>query len=47
MGLGIFISVSLLEATGAQLSFENAPKGGAVVRVSWPRTILEAHGTEG
>lgn len=42
MGLGIFISVNLLEATGASLNFTNAHKGGAVISVSWPRSVLEA-----
>jgi two-component system sensor histidine kinase RegB len=40
MGLGIFISVSLLEGTGASLRFFNAPTG-AVVSVTWPRSVLE------
>jgi two-component system sensor histidine kinase RegB len=43
MGLGIFISVNLLEATGARLEFDNGTKGGATVRVIWPRNVLEAH----
>lgn len=41
MGLGIFIAVNLLEATNAELTFANAPKGGASVRVVWPRNTLE------
>lgn len=41
MGLGIFISVSLLEATGASLRFSNGPQGGAVVTITWPRRVLE------
>lgn len=41
MGLGIFISVNLLEASGAQLTFTNAPKGGALISVKWPRSVLE------
>lgn len=40
MGLGIFISVSLLEGTGASLRFFNAPTG-AVVSITWPRSVLE------
>lgn len=41
MGLGIFISINLLEATGAKLRFMNAPRGGALIGVSWPRSVLE------
>ena len=41
MGLGIFISINLLEATGAKLSFDNAPRGGALIHVEWPRSVLE------
>lgn len=47
MGLGIFIAINLLEATGASLRFANAPKGGALITVSWPRTVLEAQGRDG
>ncbi|KAA9006801.1 sensor histidine kinase RegB [Histidinibacterium aquaticum] len=44
MGLGLFIAKTLLERTGARLSFANggrAPRGGAIVRVVWPRAALE------
>ena len=52
MGLGLFIAKTLLERTGAELSFENArdpfsPLGkpgercGALVEVVWPRAVLE------
>jgi len=41
MGLGIFISINLLEASGASLTFSNAPKGGALISVTWPRSLLE------
>ncbi|MBU6235350.1 MAG: ActS/PrrB/RegB family redox-sensitive histidine kinase [Alphaproteobacteria bacterium] len=44
MGLGIFISISLLEATGAAVFFANHPDGGANIRIIWPRTALEALG---
>jgi two-component system sensor histidine kinase RegB len=37
LGLGIFIAKTLLERTGAKLGFDNAPGGGARVRVTWPR----------
>jgi two-component system sensor histidine kinase RegB len=39
MGLGIFIAETLLQRTGAVLQFANAPLGGAVVRVTWPRQV--------
>lgn len=53
MGLGLFIAKTLLERTGAKLKFENAIKpyvakdgkahaGGALVKVSWPRGVIEA-----
>ncbi len=52
MGLGLFIAKTLLERTGADLSFANgsesflnqkdlAARTGAFVEVSWPRTMLE------
>ncbi|HEV2898923.1 MAG TPA: ActS/PrrB/RegB family redox-sensitive histidine kinase [Pseudaminobacter sp.] len=39
LGLGLFIAKTLLERSGATLSFYNAnePGHGAVVRVNWPR----------
>jgi two-component system sensor histidine kinase RegB len=40
MGLGIFIAQSLLERTGARLSFANLPDGGAQVLVEWRRAAL-------
>jgi two-component system, sensor histidine kinase RegB len=42
MGLGIFIAQSLLERSGAELSFDNLVEGGAHVVISWNRTNLEA-----
>jgi len=42
MGLGIFIAQSLLERTGARLTFDNLPEGGAHVAISWNRANLEA-----
>ncbi len=53
MGLGLFIAKTLLERSGADLSFANgtdsfradvalAPRTGAFVEVAWPRTALEA-----
>ncbi len=53
MGLGLFIAKTLLERTGAGLTFANAadpflsrderpPRSGALVEVSWPRARIEA-----
>lgn len=43
LGLGIFIAKTLLERTGAHLSFENeTPEGAARVRVTWSRRTVEA-----
>ena len=53
MGLGLFIAKTLLERSGAELSFANATesymlrgtlgeKCGALVEVSWPRSQLES-----
>lgn len=46
MGLGIFIAQTLLQQTGAELSFSNRPGGGAMVAVRWDRAILAASGNE-
>jgi two-component system sensor histidine kinase RegB len=43
MGLGIFIAQTLLEHSGAQLSFGNLPEGGAHVVIQWRRGNLEAN----
>lgn len=46
-GLGIFIATTLLERTGAQLSFENSSDEGARVDIRWPLAhIAGATGTE-
>jgi two-component system sensor histidine kinase RegB len=44
LGLGFFISKTLLERTGAALEVRNRrpPHQGAVVRMSWPRAAIEA-----
>jgi two-component system sensor histidine kinase RegB len=42
MGLGIFIAQSLLERSGADLTFDNLVEGGAHVVISWNRANLEA-----
>ena len=44
MGLGFFIAKTLLERTGAELTFGNAFDGGASVTMAWPRGRLEADG---
>ncbi|WP_448582832.1 ActS/PrrB/RegB family redox-sensitive histidine kinase [Thermaurantiacus sp.] len=41
-GLGIFIATTLLERTGARLSFANRPQGGATVEIRWARADIEA-----
>ncbi|WP_341212683.1 ActS/PrrB/RegB family redox-sensitive histidine kinase [uncultured Limimaricola sp.] len=56
MGLGLFIAKTLLERSGARLSFANggerlrasgAAAGGAIVMVAWPRETLEAQPVTG
>ncbi len=45
LGLGLFIAKTLLERSGASLSFQNGPKDGlpgACARVEWPRALIEA-----
>ena len=42
MGLGLFISIALLERSGASVKFANGPRGGAEVRIAWPRAAIEA-----
>jgi two-component system sensor histidine kinase RegB len=43
LGLGLFIAKTLIERSGAQLSFTNAtpPRKGAVVRIVWTRAAFE------
>jgi len=43
LGLGVFIARTLLERTGARLSFSNRafPDHGAVVQITWPRARFE------
>ena len=43
LGLGLFIAKTLLERSGATLTFRNAapPAQGAVVTVTWPRAAFE------
>jgi two-component system sensor histidine kinase RegB len=44
LGLGFFISKTLLERTGAKLEVRNRrpPNQGAMVKAQWPRTSIEA-----
>ena len=44
LGLGVFIARTLLERTGAKVSFTNRtfPDHGAVVAIAWPRQRFEA-----
>lgn len=49
MGLGLFIAKTLLERSGAKLSFANGADDepeGAIVVVEWPRSILEPNRSE-
>lgn len=41
-GLGVFIATTLLERTGARLSFRNRPAGGARVELAWRKVDIEA-----
>lgn len=41
LGLGLFIAKTLLVRSGATVSFENAPTGGAQILIEWPRSALE------
>jgi two-component system, sensor histidine kinase RegB len=44
LGLGVFIARTLLERTGAKVSFSNRtfPDHGAVVQIAWPRSRFES-----
>ncbi|MGH2173931.1 hypothetical protein ACQ1Z4_14575, partial [Enterococcus faecalis] len=43
LGLGVFIARTLLERTGARVSFTNRtfPDHGAIVTITWPRDSFE------
>jgi len=41
MGLGFFISKTLLERTGAEVTYQNGKPRGAVVSARWARPLLE------
>lgn len=44
LGLGFFIAKTLLERSGADLTFDNRqpPEQGAIVRIAWAREVFEA-----
>jgi len=42
MGLGIFIAQTLLEDTGARISYNNLPRGGAQVKLEWTERALRS-----
>ena len=42
LGLGLFISKTLLERSGATFTLRNAPGGGAVAALAWERAVVEA-----
>ncbi len=42
MGLGFFIAKTLLERSGASVTFGNDRQGGAVIVSAWPRQRIEA-----
>ncbi len=42
-GLGLFVTQGLVTAHGGTLTWENAPGGGAVVRITLPAAPLAAH----
>jgi two-component system sensor histidine kinase RegB len=42
MGLGFFIAKTLLERSGATVTFRNEREGGAVILTQWPRRRIEA-----
>ncbi|WP_341367770.1 sensor histidine kinase RegB [Yoonia sp. BS5-3] len=46
MGLGLFIAKTLLERSGATLTFANGASGGAVIDVVWPRDVLSPVASE-
>lgn len=44
MGLGIFIAQTLLDRTGADVSYRNRKGGGAQVTIRWERSVLTRPG---
>ena len=45
LGLGVFISKTLLERTGGVMTISNRVEGGARVEIVWPRAALESGST--
>jgi two-component system sensor histidine kinase RegB len=43
MGLGLFIAKTLLERSGADVTWSNGPNGGAQVAIVWPKRSFGAH----
>ena len=41
MGLGFFIAKTLIEQTGGNVAAHNPPLGGAMVKVRWPRGVID------
>lgn len=43
LGLGLFIAKTLLERSGATVTFSNQPppRSGAIIQISWPRSAFE------
>jgi len=43
LGLGLFIAKTLLERSGATVTFSNqpSPRSGAVIQIAWPRSAFE------
>ena len=41
LGLGVFIAKTLIERTGGRVRFSDAPGGGALVSLYWPRSALD------
>lgn len=46
LGLGLFIACTLLERTGAEVSFSGGTMGGALVTIRWPLGQIQDTGTE-
>lgn len=49
LGLGLFIAKTLLERSGANLTFTNRATGtsGAQIRIVWPRTLMDINSISG
>lgn len=49
LGLGLFIAKTLLERSGASLTFTNRATGtsGAQIRIVWPRTLMDINSVPG